>query len=194
MNHTRVIQITFGILFCIITISAFALSYVNLTAAAVQAGIPEYLAWMWPLCLDAFIIMGSLFILQANLNNEPQWPGWITLLSFTTISTAFNIAHSPADLLSRAAHALPPIALCASLELLMIRIKRDLIRQRQETESPQETQDPISQEKRDKVKLWFSENPEGTTEQARKALRLGWKTVRDIELDLIHSGELKRAE
>lgn len=34
MNHTRLIQTAFGILFGIISISSFALSYLNLTAAA----------------------------------------------------------------------------------------------------------------------------------------------------------------
>ena len=192
-NHTRFIQIIFAFLFCIITISAFALSYVNLTAAAIEAGIIPVLAPLWPLCLDAFIVMGSIFVLQANLNHEPSWPGWITLLCFTVISTAFNIAHSPPGYLSQAAHALPPIALCASLELLMIRIKRDLLASQRVTEDPEYTlsnQDPISPEKVQKVREWFTVNPGGTIEQARKALGLGWSTVRNCREYLITSGQL----
>jgi len=193
MNHTRLIQFIFALLFCIITISAFALSYVNLTAAALQAGIPDYLAWMWPLCLDAFIVMGSIFILQANLKNEPSWQGWIVLLCFTVISTTFNIAHSPVDPFSRAAHALPPIALCASLELLMIRIKRDLLKTPSHSEGIEDTQsvsDPISLEKVQKVKEWLTVNPGGTNEQARKALGLGWSTVKDCREYLDSTGQL----
>jgi hypothetical protein len=193
LHHTRFIQIIFAFLFCVITTSAFALSYVNLTAAAIEAGIIPTLAPLWPLCLDAFIVMGSLFVLQANLNHEPSWPGWITLLCFTVVSTGFNIAHSSPGILSQSAHALPPIALCASLELLMIRIKRDLLasqRVTEDRETPLSLSDQISQEKVLKVREWFTVNPGGTIEQARKALGMGWSTVRDCREYLINSGQL----
>jgi len=190
-NH-RIIQITYALLFVIITISAFTLSYLNLMQAATDAEI--YPAWMWPLCLDAFIIMGSLFVLQANLNQEPSWQGWIVLLTFTVASTVFNILHSPDDHISQAAHALAPIALCGSLEMLMIRIKRDLLRSSLDPEPTPEQQIAISSEKRDRVLKWYTDNPDGNTDQARKALRMSWNTVREIETVLMKSGELKRAE
>ena len=203
MNHTKIIQFFFALLFCIIAASSFALSYLNLTDAAIESGYPEILAWLWPLCIDAFIIMGSLFVLQANLNSESSWQGWVVLLSFTGASCFFNIVHSPEDLISRSAHALPPIALCASLELLMIRLKRDLKRETVEiiesTETPERGIDPSPgvveniDDKRLKVLSFFTERPEASVEDARKDLKMGWGTVRDIRAELISCGLLSQS-
>jgi hypothetical protein len=110
----------------ITTIASFALSFCNLQEAALQAGINPWLAWMWPLCIDAVLIGGSLMILRSSLKKESSLVGWAVLLSFTCISTAFNVLHSPEDIVSRSAHAIPPIALCVSVELLMIIIRSDL--------------------------------------------------------------------
>jgi|GEM_PF-1544074 len=110
----------------ITTISSFALSFFNLQEAALEAGINPWLTWMWPLCIDAILIGGSLMILRSSLKHESSIVGWLVLLAFTTISTVFNVLHSPSDILSRSAHAIPPIALCVSVELLMIIIRSDL--------------------------------------------------------------------
>lgn len=193
MNHNRFIQVIFGSLFVIISGASFALSYMNLMAAAIEAGIIPLLAPLWPLCLDAFIVMSSLFILQANLNNESNLWGWIALLLSTVASVGFNIAHSPVDLFSQAAHAIPPVMLCASLELLMIRIKRDLLksqRDSEEMENPLAVQYTIPQEKVQKVLEWFTENPGGKIEDARKSLRMSHATVSKCRAHLISDGKL----
>lgn len=52
--------------------------------------------------------------------------GWGVLITFTGISTAFNIAHSPSGFLYQASHAIPPISLCISVEVLMNIIRSDL--------------------------------------------------------------------
>lgn len=119
MNHNRIIQLSFAILFCIIAISVF-----------------------------------------------------------------FNIVHSPADIISRTAHAVAPIALCGSLEMLMLQLRRDLRRAGDLPEQDTQTND----DKRLKVLAWFTENPESTIDQARKALGMGWGTVRDIRTDLVSAG------
>lgn len=194
MNHTRIIQLSFGVIFIIISFSSFALSYLNLTAAAIEAGITPLLAPLWPLCLDAFIVMGSLFVLQANMSNEPAWQGWITLLCFTVISTGFNIAHSPDDTISQAAHAIPPIALCGSLELLMIRIKRDLtyrITITGEQSIVQEIEERIDAAKFEKVKNYFTMNPEASVNKARMDLRMNHTTVKNIRHQLISAGVIQ---
>lgn len=190
MELGRWIQILFAILFIIIAGSSFALSYVNLMAAATEAGIPNFLNWVWPLCLDAFIIMGSLFVLQANLDNQPQWQGWLVVILFTVTSTVFNIAQSPSNYMSQAAHAVPPIALCASLEMLMIQIKRDLLKATEEDTSGQDLQVPIPPEKLEKVRSWFTVNPNSTINQARIALGMGPATVKSCRDYLIKSNQI----
>jgi len=108
------------------TISSFALSFVNLQDAALEAGINSWLAFLWPICIDAVLVAGSLMILRSSLRNEPAGIGWLVLLGFTAISTGFNIVHSPEEITSRLAHAVPPISLCVSIEILMLIIRSDL--------------------------------------------------------------------
>lgn len=116
-----------GIAVLIIALSAFALSFFNLQAAALEAGISPWLSWLWPVCIDSLLIAGSLMILRSSLRSESPVIGWIVLISFTAVSTAFNVLHSPEGLISRAAHAVPPVALCVSIELLMMTIRSDLM-------------------------------------------------------------------
>ena len=120
------------------TISSFALSFVNLQAAAIESGINTWLSFLWPVCIDAVLIAGSLMILRSSLRNESPVVGWLVLLGFTIVSTGFNILHSPEEITSRLAHAVPPISLCVSIEILMLIIKSDLKRT-----APAPVHDPV---------------------------------------------------
>ncbi len=113
----------------IIAGSAFCLSFYNLQLQAIESGINLWLSWLWPLCLDALLVAGSLMVLRSSLRGEPALVGWSVLLAFTGISTFFNVIHSPEDIISRLAHAVPPVALCVSIEILMLCIKSDLQQQ-----------------------------------------------------------------
>lgn len=112
----------------ITTISSFVLSFVNLQAAAIESGINAWLSFLWPVCIDAVLIAGSLMILRSSLRNESPVVGWLVLLGFTLVSTWFNILHSPEEITSRLAHAVPPVSLCVSIEILMLIIRSDLQR------------------------------------------------------------------
>jgi len=196
MNARTIIQyiftIIFSLLFAIICISSFALSFMNLTDAAKAAGISSDWVWLWPLGIDTFIVMGSLFILQASIQRQSTLEGWAVVGIFTIISIAFNIAHSPEDPLSRAAHGVPPVALCWSLHLLMVRLKRDLTTRRdsEDTKDPEEMIRDIPFEKVLKVKSWFATNPGGTPEAARKDLRMSWSTVKQCQQYLLITGQI----
>ena len=119
---TRSLPVIISALVMIIAGSSFVLSYVNLRDIAIQAGIPEHLAFMWPLCLDAFLILSSIYILKADTSGESTLIGWIILITFTSISVIFNMQGST-TIISMAIHAIPPISLCVSLELLMQMIR-----------------------------------------------------------------------
>ncbi len=130
MNHLSRIEdmipaITAGLVL-IIAICAFSLSFYNLQLQALEAGIHPLLSFLWPVCLDALLIAGSLMILRSSLRDERALVGWSVLIAFTIISTGFNVIHSPADIISRCAHAIAPISLCVSVELLMICIKSSI--------------------------------------------------------------------
>lgn len=119
---TRSLPLIISGLVMIIAGSSFVLSYVNLRRTAIDAGIPEDLAFLWPLCLDAFLVLASIYILRASIRNERTWPGWSVLITFTVISVIFNIQDSK-TIISAASHAIPPLALCISLELFMEMLK-----------------------------------------------------------------------
>ena len=182
MSPTRFILVLFGSIVCLIISTAFVLSYANLVETAIEAGISPLLAPMWPVCLDAFLLAGSLFILRANLLGETPTPGWGVLLVFTGVSTAFNVYHSPENLVARAAHAVPPIALCVSLELLMMILKSDLTR---ETKADEPTIEVVEEpEEVEKVRNYFELNPGTSVNKARQELKMSWKRVNEIKREL----------
>ena len=179
MSPTRFILVLFGSIVCLIISTAFVLSYANLVETAIEAGISPLLAPAWPLLLDSFLLAASLFILRANLLNEDPKIGWIVLLTFTGVSTAFNVYHSPENFVARAAHAVPPIALCVSLELLMMILKSDLTR---ETKSDEPTVEVVEEpEEVEKVRLYFESNPGTSVNKARQELKMSWKRVNEIK-------------
>jgi hypothetical protein len=194
MSPTRFILVLFGSIVCLIISTAFVLSYANLVETAIEAGISPLLAPMWPVCLDAFLLAGSLFILRANLLGETPAPGWAVLLVFTGVSTAFNVYHSPENLVARAAHAVPPIALCVSLELLMMILKSDLTRETKAEEvevepSPntiEPQKEPIEGGDVEKVRLYFEQNPGASVNKARQELKMSWKRVNEIKQSQFH--------
>lgn len=124
----RLIPDATGIIAVIIMVCAFMLSFANLQAGAVQAGISPWLSWAWPVCIDALLIAGSLMILRSSLRQESTRFGWAVVIVFTVVSVTFNIAHSPDDLTSRAAHAIPPVTLMVSIEMFTLIIRSDLDR------------------------------------------------------------------
>jgi|GEM_PF-3097765 len=65
-------------------------------------------------------------VLRSNVQGSSSAFGWGVLITFTGISTVFNIAHSPSGFLYQASHAIPPISLCISVEVLMNIIRSDL--------------------------------------------------------------------
>ena len=161
-----------GLAVLIIAGCAFALSFFNLQEAALEAGISPWLSWLWPMVVDCLLIVGSLFLLRSSLRNESPWVGWAVLLSFTLVSTIFNVLHSPTDVISQAAHAVPPVALCVSIELLMMCIKSDL---KVQPEQPMSTPAPKSTP--DKIVQYFKEQPMSSHAQAAEALGISRSTV-----------------
>jgi len=142
----RLIPDATGIIAVIIMVCAFMLSFANLQAGAVQAGISPWLSWAWPVCIDALLIAGSLMILRSSLRQESTRFGWVVVIVFTVVSVAFNIAHSPDDLTSRAAHAVPPVTLMVSIEMFTLIIRSDLDRGNVRlpvTRSPEPVSSPV---------------------------------------------------
>lgn len=202
LTPTRVILLLFGAIVALIISTSFVLSYSNLAETAIEAGISPLLAPMWPVCLDAFLLAGSLFILRANLVQESASPGWAVLLVFTGVSTLFNVYHSPQNIFAQAAHAVPPIALCISLELLMMILKSDLMREAPKKENepenipekveetpkkePKKLREPkkVTENRDDEVRNWFIDNPDGSVNKCRTELGMTWNYVNKVRKEM----------
>ena len=115
-----------GILTVIVLLCSFILSFSNLRYAAEISLIDPVLTWAWPLCIDSLLVSGSLLVLRNSLRGESTRFGWLVLSVFTGVSIAFNVAVSPETWISRAAHAIPPITLMVSVEILLSIVRSDL--------------------------------------------------------------------
>lgn len=66
---TTIITGCISVLVMLVAGSAFILSFTNLQRVAIEIGIPENISYVWPVCLDAFMVISSLAILLANLKH-----------------------------------------------------------------------------------------------------------------------------
>jgi len=185
-----------GVATLIIAVCSFLLSFFNLQATALDAGIIPWLSWLWPVCIDALLISGSLMILRSSIRMESTMVGWTVLIVFTLISMVFNIIHSPPDIISQAAHAVAPVTLCVSIELFMMCIRSDLSTEQVIEQVPTaqivevlNNGEPVTKtevvhvslgtdpEKFRQVMEYFEENPESTISEAAKVLGISRTTI-----------------
>jgi hypothetical protein len=123
MNANKVISFVTGILVTFLAGAAFVLSYDALYRLALANGITPWLAWLWPLCLDAFMVSASLAVLRNSLVSERTWYQWILVGAFTILSVSFNAIHAPDTWLARAVFAIPPAVVFLAFELLVSQVK-----------------------------------------------------------------------
>lgn len=124
----KIISIISTILVVALAIAAFTLSYNALRELAAGNGIPQRLAWVWPLVVDGFLMVATLSVLRNSLTGDGAIYPWFLVGLFTVASIAFNIVHAGDDLLSIAIGATPPVALALALELTMSQLKSDVAR------------------------------------------------------------------
>lgn len=123
MRAQKLINIISSILVLFLSASAFILSYDALYRLALANGITHSLAWLWPLCLDAFMVSASLAVLRNSLVSERTWYQWVLVGAFTILSISFNAIHAPSTWLARGIFALPPLVVFLAFELLVSQIK-----------------------------------------------------------------------
>jgi len=114
-NLTQIIEVV--VIF--IAAGSFVISYNNLHQSAIEMGIPYPMNYIFPLTIDAFLIICTLYVLYAGQRCKPAWEGWIFLILYTAASIAFNIHMAPDDNWSKAGFAMCPVGLCIALHFLM---------------------------------------------------------------------------
>ena len=105
-----------------IAAGSFIISYNNLHESALEMGIPPLMAIIFPLTIDAFLLVATLAVLYAGQHDGAKtlgYEGWLFLVLYTVASIAFNIHMAPDDNWSRAGFAMCPIGLCIALHFLM---------------------------------------------------------------------------
>lgn len=119
-----------GTLVLFLASSAFLLSFDALKNLAQELGVSPSMAWLYPAIIDGAIIVFSLSVLRANLNQESALYPWILVSLFTVLSVILNIVHAPKNFLAQFLASIPPIALFLSFELLMSQLKAMAVRLR----------------------------------------------------------------
>jgi len=121
-----------GVITCSATVAALALSYRNQINFATQhADYPVWLAWMFPLMIDSFVICGEIRLFSATARNEgwhvKAW-AWLMTGAGLAVSVIFGVSHVDWSALGPAgvkfAAAVAPLAAAASLGTGLGLVKR----------------------------------------------------------------------
>jgi biotin operon repressor len=75
------------------------------------------------LLIDASLIVFSLAVVNAHLQNESTVKQWLLVGLYTIGTVTFNVLHAPDNLQSQVVAAIAPISLFFSFELLMSQLK-----------------------------------------------------------------------
>jgi Protein of unknown function (DUF2637) len=122
-----------------VTALAFAQSFHALrTFAEAQQVVPAGWGWMFAATIDGFVLAALLTSLSLSLQEDRGSASWaVRALAATAaaISLVFNLQHVPAGM-ARWGAAVPPVAVLAGLEVLLLQVRRTASRQASAAPSP----------------------------------------------------------
>ena len=131
---TNILTATVALLTGAIAIGAFIISYDALYATGLEHGIPKSKAWLWPLLIDAPLIVFTLALLVAQILRAgvKLWAGLV--LTYTVATIAFNLAHAQLSALGWLVAVVAPVSLLLTTEALR-HLARGLIERQAVVES-----------------------------------------------------------
>jgi hypothetical protein len=102
-----------------IAAGAFTVSYAALWDLAKGSGVVDSaVAWIWPLLIDAFLIVAELaFVFMAMVHGNRLLPG-VLMVVCGGLSVWFNLIHAPADWGARLVAGVPPLVSIAATVLI----------------------------------------------------------------------------
>jgi hypothetical protein len=110
----------------LVAVIAYLVSFEAISAYVAAIGaIPKWLKWCGPLLIDTFITIATAFLLWlalsgAKLRDEPDaWFAWLLIAAATLASAYLNAAHAPDRWDARLVAGGVPVALLASVHLLV---------------------------------------------------------------------------
>jgi len=132
MRLERVIGALTALVVGAVTALAFAQSFHALrTFAEAQQVVPAGWGWMFAATIDGFVLAALLTSLSLSLQEDRGTAPWaVRALAVTAaaISLVFNLQHVPAGM-ARWGAAVPPVAVLAGLEVLLLQVRRAASRQ-----------------------------------------------------------------
>src|SRR6266511_3380526 len=132
MRLERIIGALTAVVVGAVTALAFAQSFHALrTFAEAQQVVPAGWGWMFAATIDGFVLAALLTSLSLSLQGDRGAAPWaVRLLAVTAaaISLVFNLQHVPAGM-ARWGAAVPPVAVLAGLEVLLLQVRRAATRQ-----------------------------------------------------------------
>jgi len=109
-----------------LAVGAFVLSYAALRDLAAHNGLSDWRAYLWPLMLDAALVVCSLAVLRANLQQDRAVYPWFLVGLYTLATIAFNVAHAPTDTMGRLVAVVAPLSLFLSFELFVSMLRSEV--------------------------------------------------------------------
>jgi hypothetical protein len=132
MRLERVIGALTAVVVGAVTALAFAQSFHALrTFAEAHSVVPAGWGWMFAATIDGFVLAALLTSLSLSLQEDRGAAPWaVRALAVTAagISLVFNLQHVPTGM-ARWGAAVPPIAVLAGLEVLLLQVRRAATRQ-----------------------------------------------------------------
>lgn len=121
------------VLAAVVAALAYLVSFEAISAYVARIGaLPAWLRWCGPLLVDTFITLGTLFLLWLALSGIPlrrvwdAWYAWALIAAATGASAYLNAAHAPPRWDARLVAGAVPLALLASVHLLVLLLLRVL--------------------------------------------------------------------
>jgi Protein of unknown function (DUF2637) len=127
MRPDRTIGAVTALVVGAVTALAFAQSFHALRGfAEAQQVVPVGWGWMFAATIDGFVLAALLTSLSLSLQGDRSAAPWaVRVLAVTAaaISLVFNLQHVPAGM-ARWGAAVPPVAVLAGLEVLLLQVRR----------------------------------------------------------------------
>lgn len=137
MNTTKIIAWLTACTVAIIAVLSFTLSYAALYEMALSNGYSVALAMIWPLLIDAPLVVFSLATVNAYLHNESTVKQWSLVGVYTLLTIFFNALHAPIGnvipnsimvIMPIIVAIIAPVSLFFSFEMLMQQLKNSVKR------------------------------------------------------------------
>jgi hypothetical protein len=127
MRSDRTIGAVTALVVGTVTALAFAQSFHALrTFAEAQQIVPAGWGWMFAATIDGFVLAALLTSLSLSLQGDrgaAPWAVRVLAVTAAAISLVFNLQHVPAGM-ARWGAAVPPVAVLAGLEVLLLQVRR----------------------------------------------------------------------